>query len=163
MCATALMFITLEVVRLASYDQELQSADSIESQSGMRVAFAAMPIGSGVYSHFGTLRDGLARRGSEMVGVSLGRATPAELGALMPDSSCLCIGSNEVPGIVASKAFVEWASDTKVACVISVVDPVINAATAFLPDPIAFVGQCYRNTLLALGCQRLLLRFSGCV
>lgn len=113
----------------------------------MRLAYSTIPIESGVYSHFCTLRDGLARRGIEVVGVSVGRATHGELDALIPDPSCLRIAANEEAGIVAAKAFVEWASDTKVDCVISVGDPVINAATQFLPDPIARVGQCYSNTL----------------
>jgi len=112
----------------------------------MRIALAAMPIESGVYSHFCTLRDGLARRGVEVVGVSVGRRTAEELDAMMPDPSCLGIAPDEVAGFLAAKAFVEWVSDTRVNCVISVADPVINAAVPFLPESIVCLGQCYHNT-----------------
>ena len=111
----------------------------------MRVAVAVMPIESGVYSHFCTLRGGLARRGMEVVGVSVGRRTAEELEALIPDPSCLCIVRNQGAGILAAKAFVEWASDTQLNCVISVADPVVNATVPFFPEPIACVAQCYSN------------------
>lgn len=75
------MSTTLVVVRPASYDQEVQSSDSVERQIGMQIAFAAMPIESGVYSHFCTLRDGLDGGVMEVVGVSGGCRTAGELDA----------------------------------------------------------------------------------
>jgi glycosyltransferase involved in cell wall biosynthesis len=112
------------------------------NQKVLRVAIGSVPKDCGTFTFYRTLRRSISDKSTEVFCVSTGSREAALWDDSFSDDGCVLLARRTSSVKRQSKAFVDWAQQAKVNCVIGLNSVAILSALPHLPNSVRIISRC---------------------